>query len=81
MTAKLTPDLQKALRESGERPIEFVEPESGTIYVLIAKEQVVTRDDVASIQRGIDQLNAGQGRTLQESKAALANQLGFDLPQ
>ena len=81
MTAKLTPDLQKALREAGERPLEFVEPESGTIYVLIAKEQVVTRDDVASIQRGIDQLNAGQGRTLQESKAALANQLGFDLPQ
>ena len=81
MTAKLTPDLQKALREAGERPIEFVEPESGTIYVLIAKEQVVTRDDVASIQRGIDQLNAGQGRNLQESKTALANQLGFDLPQ
>jgi hypothetical protein len=81
MTARLTPDLQKALRDSGEQPPEFVEPETGTIYVLIAKEQLVTREDVVSIQRGIDQLNAGQGRPIRESKADLARQLGFNPPQ
>ena len=81
MTAKLTPDLQKALREAGQQPPEFLEPETGTIYVLIAKEQVVTRDDVASIQRGIDQLNNGQGRPIHESKADLAKKLGFNVSQ
>ena len=48
---------------------------------LIAKEQVVTREDVASIQRGIDQMQAGQGRPVQESRADLRKQLGFDSPQ
>ena len=81
MTAKLTPDLQNALRESGRQPVEFLEPETGTIYVLIAKEQVVTREDVASIQRGIDQMQAGQGRPVHESRADLGKQLGFDSPQ
>ncbi len=81
MTPNLTPDLQKALREAGEQPLEFLEPETGTIYVLIPKEQVVTREDIASIQRGIAQMNADQGRPLVESKANLANQLGFNLPQ
>ena len=81
MIAKMTPDLQKALRESGSRPLEFLEPDTGTIYVLIAKEQVVTREDVVSIQRGIEQMNAGQGRPVRESQAELGKQLGFDEPQ
>ena len=81
MAAKLTPDLQKALRDAGSRPPEFLDPETGTFYVLIAKEQVVTREDVASIQRGIEQMNAGLGRPVEESKADLEKQLGFDLPQ
>ena len=81
MTAELTPDLQKALRESGRQPLEFLEPETGTIYVLIAKEQLVTREDVASIQRGIDQLQAGQARPVHESRADLEKQLGFDASQ
>ncbi len=81
MAAKLTPDLQKALREAGSRPPEFLDPETGMFYVLIAKEQVVTREDVASIQRGIEQMNAGLGRSVEESKADLGRQLGFDLPQ
>ena len=81
MTTKLTPDLQKALREAGPQPPEFLEQETGKIYVLIAKEQVVTREDVASIQRGIDQMSGGQGRSIHESKAVLAKQLGFNLSQ
>lgn len=81
MTAKLTPDLQKALREAGEHSVEFLEPETGAIYVLIAKELVITPGDVASIQRGMDQLNSRQGRSIHESKADLAKQLGFHSPQ
>jgi len=81
MTAKLTPDLQQALRDANPRPPEFLEPETGKVYVLIAKERVVTHDDVASIQRGLDQLNAGQGRPIRESKLELAHRLGFDSPQ
>jgi len=81
MTAKLTQELQKALREAGEHSVEFLEPETGAIYVLIAKELVITPGDVSSIQRGIDQLNAGQGRPIHESKTDLARQLGFYQPQ
>lgn len=81
MAAKLTPDLQKALREAGSQPLEFLDPDTGTFYVLIAKEQVVTRNDVASIQRGIEQMNAGLGRPIDESKADLEKRLGFDSSQ
>ena len=81
MIATLTPDLQRVLREAGEQPVEFVEPETGTIYVLIPKSQMLSRADAASIQRGITQMNAGQGRPILESKADLSRQLGFDLPQ
>lgn len=54
--------------------MEFLEPETGIVYMLIAKEQLVTREDATSIQHGIDQLHAGQGRPLHESQADLAQQ-------
>ena len=81
MTPKLTPDLQKALRDAGSQPGEFLEPETGTIYVLIAKEQVVACEDIASIQRGIAEMEVGKGRLIEESREDLAKLLGFQLPQ
>ena len=78
MTVELTPDLQQVVRNAGTTPVEFLDPETGIRYVLIPKDQLVTREDVASIQRGIEQMEAGRGRPIEESRADIAKKLGFD---
>ena len=78
MTPKLTKEQQQAVQEAGSNPVEFLEPDTGKVYVLIAKEQLVTRDDVSSIQRGIAECQAGLGRSAADSETELRTQLGFE---
>ena len=39
MTAKLNDELQRALKEDGEGPLEVVDPETSKVYVFIARDQ------------------------------------------
>ena len=39
MVAKLNDELQRALKEHGEGPIEVVDPETSKFYVLVARDQ------------------------------------------
>jgi hypothetical protein len=39
MTAKLNEELQRALQQRGDGPVEVVDPGTSKIYVIIAREQ------------------------------------------
>ncbi len=39
MTAKLSEELQRALHEQGDRPVEVVDPGTNRVYILVAREQ------------------------------------------
>jgi hypothetical protein len=39
MIARLTSELQQALRDSGEEPVRLVDPATNRTYVLISQEQ------------------------------------------
>jgi len=76
MIAKLTPELQKALRDAGDEPLELLEPDTGKVYVLIDKEQVVTRDDLVSMQGQISAMLVGRAELDRRSREP-----GRPLPQ
>ena len=87
-TPKLTNDLQRAVDERAGQPIVVEHPVTHKLYVIVgsdmherAMEALREREDLASIARGVDQMNAGEGRPLGEADAAMRKELGFPPPQ
>ena len=88
MTPKLTNDQQKAVDEYAGQPIRVEHPVTHKLYVIVdsdmherAMQALRERDDLASIARGINQMEAGEGRTLTEADTAMRKELGFPPPQ
>jgi len=88
MTPKLTNDLQKAVDEHAGQPIKVEHPVTHKLYVIVdcdvherAMQALQEQEDHASIARGIEQMEAGEGRPLAEADAAMRKELGFPPPQ
>ena len=84
MTPKLTDDLQKAVDDHAGQPIRVEHPVTHKVYVIVdcdtherAMQALREQDDLASIARGIEQMEAGEGRPLAEADTAMRKELGF----
>ena len=84
MTAKLSNDLQKAVDAHAGQPIKVEHPGTHKVYVIVdcdmherAMQALREQDDLASIARGIEQMEAGEGRPLAEADSAMQKELGF----
>lgn len=84
MIAHLTHELTAALDATGDRELELVDPETQRRYVLVdsdtyhqAMEALRSQQDREAIAAGLAQLEAGEGRTLDESFQAMRTRLGF----
>jgi len=84
MTAKLSNELQKAVDAHAGQPIKVEHPVTHKVYVIVdcdmherAMQALREQDDLASIARGIEQMEAGEGRPLAEADAAIRKELGF----
>jgi hypothetical protein len=71
MTPKLTPDQQKAL-QAANGMVELQDPDTGTFYMLMSRDRIET---TASIQRAIEQMNAGLGHSVEQSKKNVKDRL------
>lgn len=80
MIAKLTNEQRNALNQHPDRPLEVEDEETKNTYVLLDASlfyQLLHKEDVASIRRGVEQMEAGQGRPLAEADAEMRQTLGF----
>ncbi|MEO8495994.1 MAG: hypothetical protein ABI614_13050 [Planctomycetota bacterium] len=84
MTTKLSKELSDALNASGTSQIEAVDPTSGRVYFIVdgdthrqAMEALRQRQDRDAIAEGIAQMEAGQGKPLNEAFEDMRVRLGF----
>lgn len=77
MATKLTIEQSDALHQHGDS-LPLVDPRTEKVYILVDQsvhQQAMAalrrqrRDDMTAIQQGIDDMEAGQVMTLEESKA------------
>lgn len=88
MTAKLNTESSDALHAAGDSSLEVVDPTTNRVYVIIdsethreAMEALQRQRDIESLQRGIDQAEAGDGIPLEEADRRLRAQFGFSSRQ
>ena len=75
MTPKpLTPDLSEALRAAGDEPLPVIDETTKHVYVVVdrdvhqrAMEALRQREDLAAIQAGIDDMEAGRFSPVDEA--------------
>ena len=83
MKAQLTTEQSDAMNQSGD-PLSFVDPRTHKVYVLV--DQTVHQqamdalqrqrdEDEAAIQQGLDDMHAGRGMSLDESRARTSEAL------
>ena len=84
MTAKLSKELTDALHATGESELEVVDPETNRTYMIVdsethrrAMEALRRQQDREAIARGIAEMEAGQGKPLDEAFAEMRTRLGF----
>ena len=84
MTAKLSQELADALHASGVDELEVVDPTTNRVYVVVdsqthqaAMAALRQQQDHDAIANGIAQMEAGQGRPLDEAFDDMRNRLGF----
>ena len=84
MTPKLNDDLQREVDAHAGQPIKVEHPGTHKVYVIVDNETheramraLREREDLASIARGIEQMEAGEGRPLAEADSAMRKELGF----
>ncbi len=73
---QLTPEQSAALH--GEHQTEMVDPSSGKVFVLIEKSLYDVRlnaANIASIQRGIEDMKAGRGLPAAEARQETLDRL------
>lgn len=86
MTAKLTKELAAALHATGESELEVVDPDTDRTYFLVdsethrrAMEALRRQQDRDAIAEGLAQMEAGQGKPLDQAFSEMRSRLG--LPQ
>ncbi|MCA9267738.1 MAG: hypothetical protein KDA41_04680 [Planctomycetales bacterium] len=84
MSLKLTDEQRAALQAGGGEPVRVHDEASAASYVLVdeatherAMEALRRQRDLESVQRGIAQMEAGQGRTVDQSQSELRARLGL----
>ena len=84
MTEKLTKELAAALQSTGSRELEVVDPETSRRYIIVdsethrrAMEALRRQEDRDAIAEGLAQMEAGQGRPLDQAMADIRSRLGF----
>lgn len=75
MTVKLPVELAAALRATGDRELEVIDPETLQVYCIVdsethrlAMDALRRQQDRAAIQQGIAEMEAGQGMLLDEAR-------------
>lgn len=84
MTPKLSEEQKQALAARAGRPIEVEDPETHQVFVLMDSDEyeravaaLRKEADLASIQRGLDDMEAGRYSSLQEAEARMRSKLGL----
>lgn len=75
MTAKLPKELVAALNAAGTGELEFVDPETSRVYLLVdseihrcAMEALRRQQDHLAIAQGIAEMEAGEGISIVEAR-------------
>jgi hypothetical protein len=86
MTAKLTKELAAALHATGDSELEVVDPDTQRTYFVVdgdvhrqAMDALRRQQDREAIAQGIAEMEAGQGKPLDQAFAEMRSRLG--LPQ
>jgi prophage DNA circulation protein len=84
MTAKLSQELADALHASGAGELEVIDPTTSRVYVVVdsqthqaAMAALRRQQDHDAIAEGIAQMEAGQGKPLDEAFEGMRERLGF----
>ena len=84
MTPKLNKELSDALHASDNGEVQAIDPETNKMYVLVdgevhhkAMDALRRQDDLAAIQEGIDDMEAGRGMPVEEADSRIREKLGF----
>lgn len=84
MTPKLTEDQRRALRERPEGPVPVEDEQTHRMYVIVDKQvhqqamqALREQEDIAAIQAGIDDMEAGRVVPLEEVDARIRQRLGM----
>lgn len=84
MTPKITDEQRQAIEQHQGQPVPIQDDQTQRVYVIVdqqtherAMRALQEQEDLASIRRGIQQMEAGEGRPLAEADAAMRKQLGF----
>jgi hypothetical protein len=84
MTPKLSEDQRRALIERPSGPVQVEDDQTHKVYVLVdlelherAMEALRQQDDLAAIQAGIDDMEAGRIVPLEQADAEIRKDLGF----
>lgn len=81
---KMTAELLDALSASGGKPVPIEDERTREIYYLVdqrthrqAMEALHRQEDIAAIQAGIDDMEAGRVISLEEADVEIRKDLGF----
>ena len=84
MTAKLTKELATAVQAAGNDGLEVVDPETNRVYLIVdeethrrAMDALRAQRDHDAIAEGIAQMEAGQGKPVEQAFDDLRTRLGF----
>lgn len=84
MTPKLTEDQRRALREHPEGPVPVEDEQSKRVYVIVdrqvhqqAMQALRDQENLAAIQAGIEDMEAGRVVPLEEVDARIRQRLGM----
>jgi len=81
---RITDEQRRALAARQDQPVPAEDDQTHKVYFIYTEDlheramrAMQEQEDHASIARGIEQMEAGEGRPLAEADVAMRNQLGF----
>ncbi len=84
MTAKLSKELSEALRSQDDDRLEVVDPENNRVYYIVDAEtlnHLEQKSTHEAIQLGLESMQRGEGRPLDEVASDIRAEFGFPEPQ
>ena len=84
MTPKLTDEMRQAIEARKGDPIPVEDEQTHRTYVIVdsethqrAMQALQRQEDLAAIQEGIDDMEAGRGMPIEEADKRIREKLGF----